>query len=164
LCAAAGVDLGVPGGLDRRLRGHRHDQVRGPRRPHRVLRLAGFGDTQFSELRLFVFDASVDLEAAKKEPFSGTHFSLRLSPPWNQPEWVNKGVVDGAVVRDGINDSRQALLIVTGTAGNWQQSDPDDPPRLLGEIQPADANDPSPLAGPFDAVFCDAFVDIIIPE
>lgn len=124
----------------------------------------GTGDTAWSELRLYIYDAKVDLEAAKNDPFSGVHFSLKLSPPWAQPDWLNKGVVDGAVVSAGKSDAHQALLEITGTAGNWQQADPNDPPRLLGMIHPSSPDDPQPLEGPFDAAFCWSFVEFVIPE
>lgn len=124
----------------------------------------GVGNTAWSELRLFILDVTVDAEAAKKEVWSDALFALKLSPPWNQPDWVNQGIVDGAIVRDGQSSPHQALLEITGTAGNWQQFDPNDPPRLLGVIHPAAPNDPKPVDGAFDAAFCDSFVNKVFVE
>lgn len=39
-------------------------------------------------------------------------------------------------------------VIIDALAGNWDEFDPADPPRLVGSIQ-------GPISGPFDAVFCD---------
>ena len=124
----------------------------------------GLGDTSWSELRLFVYDISVDLDAAKANPNSEVPFSLQLSPGWNQPEWVNQGIVDGKFVQNDETSEHKVLLEVTGTAGNWQHFDPKDPPRLLGMVHPTDPDAPKLVEGPFDAVFCDNFVEQIHPE
>ncbi|WP_434427277.1 hypothetical protein [Nannocystis pusilla] len=46
---------------------------------------------------------------------------------------------------------------ITELAGNWDAFDPADPPRVVGTVEGA-------ISGPFDAVFCDKLVAIIIPE
>lgn len=124
----------------------------------------GFGDDSWSTLRLLVFDAAADLDAAKKAPWSTEFYVLQLSPEWNHPEWVNKGFVDGGFFQNDKFSAHHPLLEVTGTAGNWQNADPNDPPRLLGVIVPSDPNDPQSVKGSFDAVFCDAFISQVIPE
>lgn len=123
----------------------------------------GFGDTQWSDLRLFIFDSSVDLDEAKKDPHASQFFGLVLFPLWDQPEWINQGVVDGSVIHPNGGETHQALLTVQGTAGNWQQFDPMDPPRLIGTIQTAAPN-PEQTEGPFDAVFCENFNSFVIAE
>jgi hypothetical protein len=46
---------------------------------------------------------------------------------------------------------------ITELAGNWDAFDPADPPRLVGTVEGA-------ISGPFNAVFCDKLIGIIIPE
>ncbi|PCC74859.1 hypothetical protein SAMN02745121_05962 [Nannocystis exedens] len=46
---------------------------------------------------------------------------------------------------------------ITELAGNWDAFDPADPPRIVGTVEGA-------ISGPFDAVFCDKLIAIIIPE
>ncbi len=124
----------------------------------------GLGDISFSVLRLFIFDTSVDLDAAKQDPYGNVSFALRLEPPWNQPEWLNnQGIIWGTITRNDDSVGHQALLTIQGSAGNWQQFDPNDPPRLLGLVQAAGPNR-EPIEGPFDGVYCEAFNSIVIPE
>ncbi len=122
----------------------------------------GGGNTSWSELQIFIYDATADLEAAKQNPWSGQPYALELFPGWHQPEWVSQGVVSTWAFKGGVNTQHEVQLNITGTAGNWQRLDPNDPPRLLGEILPT-ALDLS-VKGSFDAVFCDAFTSQIIPE
>ncbi len=124
----------------------------------------GVGNTEHSALRLFVYDASVDLEAAKNDPFSQVPFALHFETFWDQSVWINKGNMNGLFTRDDQTDEYPAILEISGTAGNWQQSDPSDPPRLLGTISPKSPDDLQVVAGPFDAVFCDRFIDQVFPE
>lgn len=123
----------------------------------------GIGDARWSDLQLFIYDGSVDLDAAKANPWSSEWSALQLFTSWSQPQWVNKDTVQGVVTRMGESADVLAVLAVTGTAGNWQRMDPNDPPRLLGMIEDL-PGDPLVLSGPFDAVFCDAFVTQVFPE
>lgn len=122
----------------------------------------GMGDTSWSALRLFFLDASVDVEAAK-QPWPDEHFVLRFNTPWDYADWQSTGELVGYYAREWATQDVSALVEITGRAGNWEVSDPNDPPRLLGWIYGVD-DDPSAPHGPFDAAFCDAFVSQIIPE
>ncbi len=124
----------------------------------------GFGGTSWSELRLYIFDASVDPMMATQDPWSGDPFSLRLSPPWNYDAWLNSGVVGGWYQRAWAYQDITAFVEVFDRQGNWDIYDPTDPPRLLGWVSPADEFDPSAPSGPFDAVFCDALISMVIAE
>lgn len=124
----------------------------------------GFGETSWSELRLLIFDASIDHQTATSDPWSGESYALRLSPPWNYDQWLGADLVGGWYQRMWEYQDVTAFLEITGRAGNWDVIDPGDPPRLLGWVTPADEFDPNAPSGPFDAVFCDAFISMVIPE
>ncbi len=124
----------------------------------------GDGTTVWSDLQIFIYDATADLEAAKQQPFLSDAYAVALFPFWKQPEWVSQGVVSTWAIKGNESNDHESQLNITGTAGNWQRLDPNDPPRLLGEILPTGPDGPLSVKGSFDAVFCDAFVSQIISE
>ncbi|MEZ4383646.1 MAG: hypothetical protein R3A79_20105 [Nannocystaceae bacterium] len=125
----------------------------------------GFPESQWSSLTLHIFDASVDIDAAKSDgPWSGEHYSLRLYTGWsyNTTGWLNADSLVVEVYADNEWGTYEAFLEIYDRSGNWDAVDPSDPPLLYGYIAPS--RDFEAPQGPFTAVFCDAFVSQIIPE
>lgn len=115
-------------------------------------------------LALVVLDASSDIEAAKATglmDFGGTP-KLLIETWRDYAFWFGEGeesvrVIDASeTVTDAYVD-----LTITERLGDWSMSDPNDPPRLVGTLAPATPNEPALVAGPFEAVFCDAFTEYL---
>jgi hypothetical protein len=51
--------------------------------------------------------------------------------------------------------SRPDMVTITQLAGSWDVPDPSDPPRLVGALE-------GPIAGPFDAVYCDKLSEMLL--
>ena len=125
----------------------------------------GIGDSLWSTLTLHIFDAGVDIPAAKQDgPYSSAHFSIRSYTEWsyNENEWIGAGPIFIEVTRDFNGTSYEAFLEIYDRSGSWDVYNPDDPPVLYGDLYVP--GDPDGVQGPFAAAFCDAFVSQIIPE
>lgn len=125
----------------------------------------GIGDGDWSTLNLHIFDAGVDLEAAKSSgPWSAQHFSLRAFTGWSYSDngWFNGDSVVAELVREGEWSSFEVELEIYGSSGSWESYDPNNPALLFGDIYAAGMVDGP--QGPFVAAFCDAFVSQVYPE
>ncbi|MCA9661197.1 MAG: hypothetical protein KC486_22845 [Myxococcales bacterium] len=72
-------------------------------------------------------------------------------------DWLGEYVAQvhyhpGDTYVSGYGYSIGAIVEICSYAGNWQAYDPEDPPRLLGQIRSVDADES--IHGTFDAVFC----------
>lgn len=120
------------------------------------------GGTYNAELALVILGDAADIEAAKADGVYGKK--------WGRPKAILQTLRSyGAWISDGpelvsLYDAGGGLseatveLDIQGRLGNWLTADPADPPRLHGTIKSSDPNAALLLDGPFDAVFCDAFV------
>lgn len=121
--------------------------------------------------RLLILDGAADVDLAFTE--FQQNFQLLTGPGlltspnvWftdQTPFWADSDPFAGLVITvGGENVAITGVVTFTGHSGTWDAMDPADPPRLQGTIDPGD--DTAPFVGTFDAVFCDALVDIIIAE
>lgn len=121
---------------------------------------AGAGEP-FSPTLLFVSPgADPAVELAAKDGSTGAILHIYAwTDESDQRSWIGTWPAFGTLFDKGMSAfaSRPDSVTITGFAGNWDAPDPDDPPRLLGALE-------GPISGPFDAVYCNLLVEIIIPE
>ncbi|MCY1007814.1 hypothetical protein OV079_20105 [Nannocystis pusilla] len=122
---------------------------------------SGFGDEPFTPVLLFLSPAAnPDVELLHKNGSSGPILMDDVfSDPFSEGGWIGTWPVSANVFAEGMlgEVARPDAVVIDELAGNWERADPADPPRLVGSLQGG-------IAGPFDAVFCDKLVSIIIPE
>jgi hypothetical protein len=118
----------------------------------------------YSQLALVILDEAADIEAARQEglwngPGGRPKAILETDHFYN---WI-RGSSSPVVLYDGGGGTAEGTveLAVNGRLGNWHMSDPADPPRLVGTIKSADPNAAVVLDGPFQAAFCDDFVEYL---
>jgi hypothetical protein len=121
----------------------------------------GFGEEPHTPVLLFVSPAAdpaleLDLQNGGSGPIL---FGYVHSDPFLEGGWIGTWPVSANVYAapDVGELARPDAVVIDGQEGNWSSFDPADPPRLVGSLQGG-------IAGPFDAVFCDKLVSIIIPE
>jgi hypothetical protein len=120
------------------------------------------GSPPGAELALVILDDAADIEAAKQAGVydsgqGGPKAILRTNRSYGA--WISDKPEQVALYDavDGLSEATVELDI-QGRLGNWLTADPADPPRLHGLLKSSDPNAAVLLDGPFDAVFCDAFV------
>lgn len=119
----------------------------------------------FTQLALVILDATSDIEAAKQDGIwengvGGRPKAILYTDSYYN--WIGESS-SLAVLYDGGGGMSEGTveLAVNGRLGNWHMSDPADPPRLVGTIKTADPNAPVVLDGPFQAAFCEDFVEYL---
>lgn len=123
----------------------------------------GSGEPDWSALTVYVYDEGVDLaQTIDQGTWRTTAFGLRMYTNRNYPDWVGGPLNSdfGALHRDGTELSSPCSLVTTSKAGSWDAVVPDDPPRLLGNINCGEIG----IVGDYDAVFCEKLVTWVIPE
>ncbi|MCY1054122.1 hypothetical protein [Nannocystis sp. SCPEA4] len=121
----------------------------------------GFGGAAFEPRILFVSpeaDPAVEVEVTIGSTGAILHGSASTDP-FNEGGWIGTWGASLQISDKGqhVSATRPDSVVIEALAGNWDEFDPADPPRLLGKLQGA-------IAGPFDAVFCDELIDEVIPE
>lgn len=75
-----------------------------------------------------------------------------------QGGWLGTWTFFGTVYVPGQAHFPPGLTVtIEALAGNWDVPDPNDPPRLVGTLA-------GPIAGPFDAIYCDKLDAVVIVE
>ncbi|MDC0666984.1 hypothetical protein [Nannocystis radixulma] len=121
----------------------------------------GFSGDPFQPLILFVSpeaDPAVEVELTNGSTGAILHGFVGTDP-FDEGGWIGTWGTSLEIFDKGqlVSATRPDAVVIEALAGNWDEFDPADPPRLLGKLQGA-------IAGPFDAVFCDELIDEVIPE
>lgn len=125
----------------------------------------GFGSEDWADLVLVMFDGAVDTGAATMQWYDPMYTPAVVMETQFAYDWVgSSGVVTTQMFVGDQFGTFEVVATVTGIAGSWDVVDPDDPPRVLGEIQRLNPNDPIGLEGKFDAAYCEHFNVFVIPE
>jgi len=115
----------------------------------------------YTSLILVIVDSDADVESAKKGGVWGEQMGTPkaiLRPDRSYFSWIGAAPAPVTIINSsGESASATVELDIQGRLGAWGSSNPDDPPRLYGEIKGSDPNADVVLDGPFDAVFCDDF-------
>lgn len=122
---------------------------------------SGSLDETYTPVLLFVSpEADPALEVVTQNGTSGAVlYAYVHSDPFAEGGWIGTWPLSAHVydAPDAGELARPDAIVFDARAGNWDEHDPLDPPRLVGSLQGA-------IAGPFDAVFCDKLSDMIINE
>lgn len=117
------------------------------------------------DLNLVVVDVDADLEAAKADGvWGGSDASapkLVIRSSIDYQDWIGVHTEFATLSQPGAQETEVKLeLTVSERLGDWTMFDPADPPRLIGELSTA-PNAATVVQGPFDAVFCADFVQVL---
>ncbi|MDC0715801.1 hypothetical protein [Nannocystis bainbridge] len=119
------------------------------------------GEEPYSPRLLFVSpaaDPAVEVQQLNGSTGPILH-GFAWSDPFEKGGWIGQWPLSAYVFAEGMvgDIARPETVVIDARLGNWDAHDPADPPRLVGSLQGG-------VSGPFDAVFCDKLVAIIIPE
>lgn len=152
------VDIGALAGLERAGSLNLHDM------PIATLPEFSAGYQGFHTLGLTgLLDAAADIEEAKQDGLEGAEEGrpkVLLTTPRDYLQWIGAGEEEAALFAVG-QTTGTVKLDIQGRLGNWTELDPGDPPRLFGQITTTDPNAALTLEGPFEAAFCESFVERI---
>lgn len=120
----------------------------------------GFDDQEKPTILFVSPEADPAVEVEEKSGSSGAvYFGDIVTEPLLFGGWVGDWAANLSVRANGMITFPRPLpaVDIVELAGTWDIADPADPPRLVGTVK-------GPIAGPFNAVFCDKLVENIFPE
>ncbi len=101
-------------------------------------------------------DVAKNLEEAEQGGFPATGPAVVLETEWPFGDWIGQGEVPAVIIQDGQPTWIDVRLSVDQMLGNWDEWDPDDPPRIRGVVGFAEGESFG-FDGQFDAAYCGAF-------